>query len=122
LRRQAVHDALTDLPNRVLLFDRLEQAILKTGRPGKLLALLFPRPRRLLEINDTFGHLCGDGLLRQVAGRLRLSCARPIPWRVWAATSSRSCCLTSRGGDRDPGRAGASTHSCRRSRSTATGL
>ena len=71
LRRQAVHDALTDLPNRVLLFDRLEQAILKTGRSGKPIALLFLDLDGFKEINDTFGHLCGDGLLRQVAGRLR---------------------------------------------------
>ena len=70
LRRQALHDALTDLPNRILLYDRLEQEILKTGRTGSLLGLLFMDLDGFKEINDTFGHDCGDQLLRQVGTRL----------------------------------------------------
>ncbi len=71
LRRQALHDALTDLPNRVLLYDRLEQEILKSARSGGTLGLLFMDLDRFKEINDTFGHHCGDLLLRQVGPRLR---------------------------------------------------
>jgi len=71
LRRQAVHDALTDLPNRILLYDRLEQEILKVVRSDKALALLFMDLNGFKEVNDTFGHHCGDVLLRQVGPRLR---------------------------------------------------
>jgi diguanylate cyclase (GGDEF)-like protein/PAS domain S-box-containing protein len=70
LRRQALHDALTDLPNRLLLYDRLEQEILKAGRSARPLGLLFMDLNGFKEINDTFGHHCGDQLLRQVGGRL----------------------------------------------------
>ncbi|MFN7941094.1 MAG: EAL domain-containing protein [Thermoanaerobaculia bacterium] len=70
LRRQALHDALTDLPNRLLLYDRLEQEILKTGRTARPLGLLFMDLNGFKEINDTFGHHCGDQLLRQVGHRL----------------------------------------------------
>ncbi len=71
LRRQALHDALTDLPNRILLYDRLEQQILNTRRAGSPLALLFMDLNGFKEINDTFGHHCGDLLLRQIGPRLR---------------------------------------------------
>ncbi len=70
LRRQALHDALTDLPNRLLLYDRLEQEILKSGRSTRPLGLLFMDLNGFKEINDTFGHHCGDELLRQVGARL----------------------------------------------------
>jgi diguanylate cyclase (GGDEF)-like protein/PAS domain S-box-containing protein len=71
LRRQALHDALTDLPNRILLYDRLEHEILKTRRSSAKLALLFMDLNGFKEINDTFGHHCGDLLLRQIGPRLQ---------------------------------------------------
>ncbi|MCA1598802.1 MAG: EAL domain-containing protein, partial [Chloroflexi bacterium] len=71
LRHQALHDALTDLPNRALLHDRLEQALRSAQRNGAPLALLLLDLDRFKEINDTFGHDRGDDLLRQVAARLR---------------------------------------------------
>ncbi len=70
LRRQALHDALTGLPNRLLLYDRLEQEILKCSRTAKPLGLLFMDLNGFKEINDTFGHQCGDEMLRQVGSRL----------------------------------------------------
>jgi diguanylate cyclase (GGDEF)-like protein/PAS domain S-box-containing protein len=70
LRRQAVHDALTDLPNRILLYDRLEHEIKQTARSRRSLGLLFIDLNGFKEINDTFGHHCGDLLLRQVGPRL----------------------------------------------------
>jgi diguanylate cyclase (GGDEF)-like protein/PAS domain S-box-containing protein len=71
LRHQAMHDVLTDLPNRILLFERLEKA-LETARVEKtLVALLLMDLDRFKEVNDTFGHHFGDVLLKQVAQRLR---------------------------------------------------
>jgi diguanylate cyclase (GGDEF)-like protein/PAS domain S-box-containing protein len=71
LEHQALHDVLTDLPNRVLLLDRLEQAILASQRLGTSLALLIMDLDRFKEVNDTFGHHIGDQLLMQVGPRLR---------------------------------------------------
>jgi len=70
LWRQALHDPLTDLPNRTLLFDRLRQAVLAAGRDGATLALLLLDLDRFKEINDTLGHHVGDLALQEVAERL----------------------------------------------------
>ena len=71
LERQAQYDGLTDLPNRVLLLDRLEQAILSQRRRKTSVALMIMDLDRFKEVNDCFGHHAGDILLRQVAYRLR---------------------------------------------------
>jgi len=71
LQHQAQHDALTGLPNRVLLHERLEQSILATRRHGEAFALLFLDLDGFKEINDAFGHYTGDVLLTQVGARLR---------------------------------------------------
>jgi diguanylate cyclase (GGDEF)-like protein/PAS domain S-box-containing protein len=71
LEHQALHDALTDLPNRTLFYDRLQHAIIQARRDGKPLALLLMDLDRFKEINDTFGHQYGDLLLRQVVAHLR---------------------------------------------------
>lgn len=71
MRHQALHDALTDLPNRALLYDRLEQAILWSRRHDTPFALLLLDLNQFKDINDTFGHATGDKLLQQIGPRLR---------------------------------------------------
>jgi diguanylate cyclase (GGDEF)-like protein/PAS domain S-box-containing protein len=71
LRRQALHDPLTDLPNRTLFNDRLAQVLLAARREEDPFALLLLDLDRFKEVNDTLGHQAGDILLQQAAGRLR---------------------------------------------------
>ena len=71
----ATHDELTDLPNRVLLQDRIEQAIYNSKREGLSFAILFLDLDGFKKINDALGHACGDLLLQQVAQRLH-NCIR----------------------------------------------
>ena len=70
LSHRAAHDMLTDLPNRMLLNDRLSQAIASAQRQRHRLAVLFLDLDRFKQINDTLGHEIGDGLLQSVAKRL----------------------------------------------------
>jgi diguanylate cyclase (GGDEF)-like protein/PAS domain S-box-containing protein len=70
-QHQALHDGLTGLPNRTLLRDRLQQAILGVGREEAGLTLLMMDLDRFKDVNDTLGHHTGDELLLQVGARLR---------------------------------------------------
>jgi len=67
LEHQALHDALTDLPNRILLGDRLEQGIQSAQRQSKPLSLLLIDLDHFKDVNDTLGHHFGDMVLKQVA-------------------------------------------------------
>ncbi len=67
----ATHDHLTDLPNRILLLDRLEQALHSAQREKRKLAVLLLDLDRFKEINDTLGHYQGDRLLKHVSSRLK---------------------------------------------------
>jgi diguanylate cyclase (GGDEF)-like protein/PAS domain S-box-containing protein len=74
IAHMALHDALTDLPNRVLFHRRLEQALLRVRR-GENLAVLCLDLDHFKNVNDTHGHPLGDELLKAVAERLR-GCVR----------------------------------------------
>jgi diguanylate cyclase (GGDEF)-like protein len=71
MRRMAHEDALTGLPNRVLLGDRLRQAIRAASRDGHKVALIYFDLDKFKPVNDTHGHAAGDRLLQMVARRLR---------------------------------------------------
>jgi diguanylate cyclase (GGDEF)-like protein/PAS domain S-box-containing protein len=71
----AHHDALTDLPNRVLFQDRLQQAVAQAHRTGQLIAILFIDLDNFKDVNDALGHEFGDLLLKAVTLRLR-GCTR----------------------------------------------
>ncbi|HEY8605987.1 MAG TPA: EAL domain-containing protein [Noviherbaspirillum sp.] len=75
IRYQATHDALTGLPNRNLLYDRLQQAIESARRGGETAAVAFIDLDQFKFINDSLGHQVGDELLKVVTGRLK-SCMR----------------------------------------------
>ncbi|MCK5859490.1 MAG: diguanylate cyclase [Abyssibacter sp.] len=66
----AHHDVLTELPNRLLFMDRLEQGMHRSDRTGRLLALVFVDLDLFKRVNDTLGHEVGDGLLKAVGQRL----------------------------------------------------
>ena len=71
LQYMATHDLLTNLPNRFLFNDRLEQAVAKAKRGDRRFAVLFLDLDGFKEVNDRFGHQKGDGVLQQVAERLK---------------------------------------------------
>jgi diguanylate cyclase (GGDEF)-like protein len=71
IRHQTLHDALTGLPNRVRFAEALDAALATPPPPPASVAVLFCDLDRFKSVNDTFGHVTGDELLRQVANRLR---------------------------------------------------
>ena len=73
LLQQATHDPLTELPNRVLLVDRVERAILEAKKQKSILAFMFVDLDRFKLTNDTLGHNIGDKLIQLIASRLLIA-------------------------------------------------
>ncbi|MBS0290111.1 MAG: EAL domain-containing protein [Proteobacteria bacterium] len=71
LEHQAFHDSLTDLPNRVLLIDRIKHGIIVSKRNSSLSGIIFLDVDRFKLINDSLGHQAGDQLLIQISNRLK---------------------------------------------------
>ncbi|WP_338580709.1 EAL domain-containing protein [Pseudomonas sp. MAG733B] len=71
LTQLALHDTLTGLPNRILLADRIDQAMSRVNGEGGCFALMFIDLDGFKPVNDAFGHHMGDQLLREVSLRLR---------------------------------------------------
>jgi len=77
LDRLAHYDALTGLPNRSLLMDRLEQSAERANRHGKRVGVLYLDLDHFKQVNDTLGHAAGDTLLKEMAVRMK-SCIRAV--------------------------------------------
>lgn len=77
LEHRATYDLLTNIPNRFLFFDRLNQLVVRSGRYGREMAVLFVDLDGFKAVNDNHGHLAGDMILREAAerilGRIRAS-------------------------------------------------
>ena len=72
LRHRALHDPLTGLPNRILFSDRAQMAVARMGRAGSAgIAVLYLDLDHMKVVNDRVGHVLGDGMLIEVAGRLK---------------------------------------------------
>jgi diguanylate cyclase (GGDEF)-like protein/PAS domain S-box-containing protein len=76
LQYLATHDSLTELPNRYLMNDRLEQILTLSKRTRSVFSIFFMDLNGFKTVNDSFGHEVGDLLLREVANRLK-DCVRP---------------------------------------------
>lgn len=90
LAHDSQHDALTGLPNRTLLLDRLQVELRRAARDGRALAVIHLNLDGFRRVNDTLGHAVGTRCCARWRGACRRTCARRTPWRAWAGTSSWS--------------------------------
>jgi diguanylate cyclase (GGDEF)-like protein len=79
LRERATFDHLTGLLNRECILEALEEELVRTDREGQPLSILLADVDRFRQINDSFGHLAGDLVLRECGGRIRLAAPRSTP-------------------------------------------
>ena len=89
VRRMALEDPLTGLPNRTRFRQRLEEAVAQSVKTDCLVGVMLLDLDQFKAVNDTLGHPGGDVLLKYVAGRILNAYENPTPWRVSAVMSSR---------------------------------
>jgi GGDEF domain-containing protein len=87
----ALHDPLTGLPNRMLLYDRINQAVFAGKRNGATFALLAIDLDGFKKVNDSLGHRGGDAVLKRTSARLVAAVRETDTVPVLAVTSSWSC-------------------------------
>jgi hypothetical protein len=92
ISHMALHDALTELPNRVLLEDRIKVALRMAERTGDKVCVCFIDIDHFKNVNDTLGHKAGDRLLIASPSGCARNYAPAIPWRAGVGTSSCCCC------------------------------
>lgn len=100
VERLAFYDPVTELPNRSLFSDRVDQAVAGARRSGERVAVLFMDLDRFKEINDSLGHEAGDRMLREVGERLR-ACVRPSDTVARLGGDEFGLLLTQLGASRD---------------------
>ncbi len=93
LRRRSLYDSMTELPNRDLFFDRLDQACANTARYEIPFAVLMMDLDGFKEVNDTLGHAAGDEVLRQVGKRLAGVCRQSDTISRLAGDEFAAICL-----------------------------
>ena len=94
LRRAALHDPLTGLPNRVLLDDRLQSALALAARSHSRVGVMVCDLDRFKVVNDTLGHNAGDLVLIEASKRMTAAVRSGDTSAAWAATSSSWCART----------------------------
>lgn len=88
-RHHALHDELTNLPNRTLLYERLNQILVQSRRFQQNMIVMIMDLNQFKEVNDTLGHHSGDRLLQQVAPRLQQSLRGTDTVARWGVTNLR---------------------------------
>ena len=96
LRESLTRDPVTELPNRALFLDRLDQALLKRRHHESQVTVVLLDIDGFKALNEKYGHAAGDDILREVARRILGSCGKPTPLRAWGMMNLPYYCWKSK--------------------------